>query len=60
MEIFVETVMLKITIFICVCVWEGGGEGGRIVVVEGHFNPRYCQVSVELGRGKSVICITVE
>ena len=24
------------------------------------FKPRYCRVSVELGRGKSLICITVE
>ena len=30
------------------------------VVIGQHFKPRYCRVSVELGRGKSLICITVE
>ena len=30
------------------------------VVYVQHFTPRYCRVSVESGRGKSLICITVE
>ena len=30
------------------------------VVDNGHFKPCWCRVSVELGRGKSLICITVE
>ena len=30
------------------------------VVIGQHFKPRYCRVSVELGRGKSLIYITVE
>ena len=33
---------------------------GRRVVIEGQNYLRYCRVSVELGRGKSLICITVE
>ena len=32
----------------------------RSVVIGQHFTPCYCRVSVELGRGKSLICITVE
>ena len=31
-----------------------------LVVIEGQNYLRYCRVSVQLGRGKSLICITVE
>ena len=36
-----------------------GGSQTPVVYVQ-HFTPRYCRVSVESGRGKSLICITVE
>ena len=41
--------------------WPGMGTLDRIwVVMYVVFKPDYCRVSVELGRGKSLICITVE